>query len=130
MCKTKKGGPIHKDDDSLVEQVPDNKMATLTDDLVKLAEQKQAQSLAEGSILDTDTLINSPQDLPKLRALDSEEMPLSFPEQELISTLPPELEEHLLGSSVRETIGDDIIITLPDSCAPNLRNFKIPKDEE
>ena len=105
-------------------------MATLTDDLVKLAEQKQAQSLAEGSILDTDTLINSPQDLPKLRALDSEEMPLSFPEQELISTLPPKLEEHLLGSSVRETIGDDIIITLPDSRAPNLRNFKIPKDEE
>ena len=77
MSKTKKGVPVRKDDDSLVEQVPDDKMAALIEGLanlkpVNLAEQKQAQSLAEGSILDTDSLVKSPEDLPKFKPSDNE----------------------------------------------------------
>lgn len=77
MDKTKKGIPVRKDEDSLVEQVPDDKMAALIEGLanlkpVNLAEQKQAQSLAENSILDTDNLVKSPEDLPKSKPLDNE----------------------------------------------------------
>ena len=72
MSNIKKGVPVRKDDDSLVEQVPDEAMDDLIAGLVKLAEQKQAQSLAEGSILDTDSLVKSPEDLPKLKPLDNE----------------------------------------------------------
>ena len=77
MDKTKKGIPVRKDEDSLVEQVPDDKMAALIEGLanlkpVNLAEQKQAQSLAESSILDTDNLVKSPEDLPRSKPLDNE----------------------------------------------------------
>ena len=68
MTKSKKHSPKQSEQGSLVEQAASSdKMQELVNGLVELAEERYQQSLAEGSILDTDRLISSSEDLPKLK---------------------------------------------------------------
>ena len=90
MSNIKKGVPVRKDDDSLVEQVPDEAMDALIAGLANLTpvtEKQQTQDLEKDPII---------QQLKKLGIAPTQEayLALTYPEQEMDAELESNLPDH------------------------------------